>query len=168
MKRKYIILNLIYSGIFILLIAVDRITKQFAIRNLMKQEIEIIPNVFSLHYLENRGAAWGWFQNATWLFISITVAVVFAMLYFYKRIPFEKKYNLLRISIIILSAGAIGNFIDRIMWRYVVDFLYFKWINFPVFNVADCFVCIAAVLLLYCILFKYKDEEFFGKRSHTN
>lgn len=168
MKRQYVILNLIYSGIFILLIAVDRITKRFAIQNLMKQEIEIIPNVFSLHYLENRGAAWGWFQNATWLFISITVAVVFAMLYFYKRIPFEKKYNLLRISIIVLSAGAIGNFIDRIMWRYVVDFLYFKWINFPVFNVADCFVCIAAVMLLYCILFKYKDEEFFGKRSHTN
>ncbi len=168
MKKKYVIPNLIYSGIFILLIAADRFTKQFAIQNLREQEKVIIPNVFSLHYLENRGAAWGLFQNATWLFILITIIVVFAMLYFYRRIPFEKKYNLLRISIIILSAGAVGNFIDRIMWRYVVDFLYFEWINFPVFNVADCFVCIAAVLLLYCFLFKYKDEEFFGKRNHTN
>lgn len=168
MKKMYVISNLIYSGIFILLIAADRFTKQFAIRNLMEQEREIIPNVLSLHYLENRGAAWGLFQNATWLFIIITIIVVSAMLYFYSRIPFERKYNLLRTSIIILSAGAVGNFIDRILWRYVVDFLYFKWINFPVFNVADCYVCIAAVLLLYCFLFKYKDEEFFGKRNHKN
>lgn len=163
MKRKLVYANLIYTAIFILLIALDRITKQFAIDYVMKQEIDIIPNIFTLHYLENRGAAWGMLQNATWLFIIITIVVIIAMVYFYSKIPFKKDYRLLRISIIILSAGAVGNFIDRILWRYVVDFLYIKCINFPVFNIADCYVCISAVLLLYCLLFKYKDEDFFGK-----
>ena len=178
MNKKIAITNLIYTGVFILLIAFDRLTKQLAIKYLVKsvagtgvfqtQEIEIIPNVFSLHYLENRGAAWGLFQNALWLFIVITIVVVVAMLYFYSRLPFERRYHLLRVSIIVLSAGAIGNFIDRIVWRYVVDFLYFKLIDFPVFNVADCYVCVAAVLLLYCLLFKYKDEDFFGKRNRAD
>lgn len=160
--------NMLYAGIFILLLAIDRITKQMAIRYVMKQEIELIPDILSLHYLENRGAAWGWFQNATWLFVLVTIVVIAAMVYFYSHIPMEKKYSLLRVSIIILSAGAVGNFIDRMMWRYVVDFIYVKWINFPVFNVADCYVCISAVMLLYCLLVKYKDEDFFGKRNHTN
>lgn len=57
MKRKLVYANLIYTAIFILLIALDRITKQFAIDYVMKQEIDIIPNIFTLHYLENRGAA---------------------------------------------------------------------------------------------------------------
>lgn len=168
MNKKIVITNLIYTGVFILLIAFDRLTKQLAVKYLMKQEKEIIPNIFSLHYLENRGAAWGLFQNALWLFIIITIVVLVALLYFYSHLPFEKRYHLLRISIIILSAGAIGNFIDRIVWRYVVDFLYFKLIDFPVFNVADCYVCIAAVLILYCLLFKYKDEDFFGKRNRAD
>lgn len=168
MKRKLVVANMLYAGIFILLIAIDRVTKQLAIRHLRKQEVEIIPDILSLHYLENRGAAWGWFQNATWLFVLVTIIVLAAMVYFYSRIPLERRYRLLRISIIVLSAGAVGNFIDRIIWRYVVDFIYVKWINFPVFNVADCFVCISAMMLLYCLLFKYKDEEFFGKRNHNN
>ena len=168
MKRKFVVANMLYAGIFIVLIAIDRVTKQLAIRHLRKQEVEIIPDILSFHYLENRGAAWGWFQNATWLFILVTFIVLAAMVYFYSRIPLEKRYRWLRISIIVLSAGAVGNFIDRIIWRYVVDFIYVTWINFPVFNVADCFVCISAVMLLYCLLFKYKDEEFFGKRNHTN
>lgn len=168
MNRKIVFTNLIYAGVFILLIAFDRLTKHLAIRYLMKQEIELIPDIFSLHYLENRGAAWGLFQNALWLFVIITIIVVVAMLYFYSHIPFEKRYHLLRISIIVLSAGAIGNFIDRIVWHYVVDFLYFKLINFPVFNLADCYVCLAAVLILYCLLFKYKDEDFFGKRNRED
>lgn len=168
MKKRYIVSNLIYTAIFIILIVLDRVTKEFAKNTLIKGEIEVVPDVFSLHYLENRGAAWGMLQNATWLFIAITIVVICAMIYFYGRIPFKRKYIFLRISIIMLSAGAIGNFIDRIMWHYVVDFLYFKWINFPVFNVADCYVCISAIMLFYCLLIKYKDEDFFGKRDSKN
>ncbi|MCH5252130.1 MAG: signal peptidase II [Lachnospiraceae bacterium] len=165
MNRKVFITNIVYSALFIVLVAADRITKKLATIHLIKGDIELIPDVLSLHYLENRGAAWGLFQNAFWLFFIITLIVIFVMVIFYARIPFERKYLLLRFSLIVLSAGAVGNFIDRAVWHYVVDFIYFKWINFPVFNVADCFVCIAAFLLLYCLLFRYKDEDFLWKKK---
>ena len=59
-----------------------------------------------------------------------------------------------------MAAGAIGNFIDRMMWHYVVDFLYIKAINFPVFNVADCYVTVSVALLIILILFVYKEDDF--------
>lgn len=164
-NRKYVITNLLFALLFVILIAADRITKNLAVQYLRGNEIEWIPGVFSLHYLENRGAAWGMLQDAIWLFVIITIVVIAAMLYFYGRIPMERKYLLLRFTLILLAAGAIGNFIDRIMWHYVVDFLYFKYINFPVFNVADCYVCVAAVLLIYCLLFRYKEEDFLWKKK---
>lgn len=108
----------------------------------------------------------GNFPNAIWFFAIITIVVLGAMIYFYSRIPVEKKFLLLRFTIILLAAGAIGNFIDRMMWHYVVDFLYIKAINFPVFNVADCYVCVAAVLLIYCLLFRYKEEDFLWKKKN--
>lgn len=164
-NRKIIVINLIFSLLFVLLVAVDRITKNLAIHYLKGNERELIPSFFSLHYLENPGAAWGMLPNATWLFATIAVVVLAAMIYFYGKLPLERNYHLLRFALILLSAGAIGNFIDRILWRYVVDFLYFKYINFPVFNVADCYVCIAAVLLIYCLLFRYKEEDFLWKKK---
>lgn len=164
-NRKYVITNLFFAFLFVILILIDRITKNLAVQYLKGNEIELIPGVFSLHYLENRGAAWGMLQNAIWLFAIITIVVIAAMLYFYGRLPMERKYLLLRFTLILLAAGAVGNFIDRIMWHYVVDFLYFKYINFPVFNVADCYVCVAAVLLIYCLLFRYKEEDFLWKKK---
>jgi signal peptidase II len=156
---------MVFAALFVLLLAFDRITKKLAMEYLMAGDRVIIPNVLSLHYLENRGAAWGIFQNAFWLFFIITILVVAFMVFFYARIPFDKRYYLLRFTVILLSAGAIGNFIDRAVWHYVVDFIYFELINFPVFNVADCFVCISAVLLVYCLIFKYKDDDFIWKKS---
>lgn len=164
-NRKYVVTNILFSLFFVLLIAFDRISKNLAIQNLRGNEIELIPGVFSFHYLENPGAAWGMLPNAIWLFATITVVVMAAMVYFYGKIPFERKYILLRFTIILLASGAVGNFIDRIMWHYVVDFLYLKCINFPVFNIADCYVCIAAVLLIYCLLFRYKEEDFLWKKK---
>ena len=77
----------------------------------------------------------------------------------YFKLPVTKRFHLLRFCIVLLAAGALGNLIDRLMNHYVIDFIYFRLIDFPVFNVADCFVCISAVLILYCLLFRYKDEE---------
>ena len=71
-----------------------------------------------------------------------------------------KKYMLMRITIILLGSGAVGNFIDRLFLGYVRDFIYFRLINFPVFNVADCYVTIGLALFIIMILFIYKDEDF--------
>lgn len=64
-------------------------------------------------------------------------------------------------------AGALGNFIDRTLQGYVIDFFYFKWINFPIFNVADIYVTTAVILLLVLVLFYYKEEEldFIGRKK---
>ncbi len=164
-NKKFVITNLVFSLVFIALIAIDRITKDLAIIHLRGNEIELVPGVLSLHYLENPGAAWGILPDAIWLFSIITVLVIAGMAYFYSRIPFEKKYLLLRVSIIMLASGSIGNFIDRMRWHYVVDFIYFKYIHFPVFNIADCYVCISALLLIYCLLFRYKEEDFLWKKK---
>lgn len=164
--NSFLKLNIFFSAMFIILIAIDRLTKQWAIDSLRIKEWKIIPGFFSFHYLENRGAAWGILQNATAFFVIITIVILAVMVYFYGKIPTQNRYHLLRFSILILAAGAFGNFIDRIQLGYVVDFIYVECISFPVFNIADCYVCIAAVLLLYCLLYKYKDEEFLWKKKN--
>ena len=66
----------------------------------------------------------------------------------------------MRIICFVISAGAIGNFLDRVRLNYVVDFIYFSPINFPVFNVADIYVTVSFAVLILLIFFKYKEEDF--------
>ena len=74
--------------------------------------------------------------------------------------PLEKKYRYLEFLLIFISAGAVGNMIDRIRMNYVVDFFYFKLINFPIFNVADIYVSVSCVLLAILVIFYYKENDF--------
>ncbi|MDK2809143.1 MAG: signal peptidase [Clostridiales bacterium] len=156
MKRaiKFTVLN-------ILLIFFDQFTKHLAKNKLMGNDgWDLIPGVFKLQYLENRGAAFGMFQNQLLFLIPVTIIIFLGIIYIYGRIPREKRFLPLEYLCIFISAGAIGNFIDRVLNNYVVDFLYFELINFPIFNVADCYVTISAVLLLVLGLFYYKEEDF--------
>ena len=70
------------------------------------------------------------------------------------------RYFWLRFCAVLVCAGAIGNMIDRIRLNYVIDFFYFSLIDFPIFNVADCYVVVACVLFAILVLFYYKDEDF--------
>lgn len=143
-----------------LLLVLDQLTKFYAITHLKENgPIALIKDVFEFHYLENRGIAFGLFQNKYMLFVALTVIILIVIGYFYIRIPDTKRYTPLRITLVLLTAGAIGNMIDRVYHNFVVDFLYFKLINFPIFNVADCYVTIAMGLLVILILFYYKEEE---------
>lgn len=150
----------IFSLIIILIIA-DQLTKLWALADLRGSEgIPVISGVFELQYLENRGAAFGILQDKQILFLLITVAVAVLLTYIYIRIPEEKKYTPIRICYVLLMAGAFGNLIDRVARGYVVDFFYFKLIDFPIFNVADIYVTVTMVLLIGLILFYYKEEDF--------
>ncbi len=139
-----------------LLVLLDQITKYWAYNNLRTIDyITIINEIFRLNYCENRGAAWGMLQGKIWLFAIITVLVIGAVIWFIiKKKPQSK---LLIYSLTLLTGGAIGNFIDRIVRGFVVDFLDFHLINFPIFNVADCFVVVGAILLAVYILFFSPD-----------
>ena len=91
------------------------------------------------------------------MILTIVMLIVFSA--FYLRVPNEKRFVFLDLILIFFIAGAIGNFIDRITQQYVVDFFYFKLIDFPIFNVADIYVTCAAVVMIILGLFYYKDED---------
>ena len=144
----------------VLLVLIDQWTKGLAVKYLMgNQGIPIINGVFRLKYLENRGAAFGMLQNQQAFFFVMTIIVLGLLGYLYFKMPISKRYLPLEYTTILLISGAIGNFIDRTVQNYVVDFLYFELIDFPIFNVADCYVVIATCLFALLILFYYKEEE---------
>ncbi|SFR99749.1 signal peptidase II [Anaeromicropila populeti] len=149
-----------------LLVLIDQLTKYWAATHLKgKEPIEILKNVFELNYLENQGAAFGIFQNQFTFLTIMTTIISVGLLFYFIKLPNDKRMNPMRIIIVFIWAGAIGNSIDRLSNQYVIDFLYFKLINFPIFNVADCYVTVSLFILAFLILFFYKDEELSWKAS---
>lgn len=147
--------------IFFVLLLIDQLTKLWAVKILKPiGSIKIIHNVLEIYYVENRGAAFGIMQNKQWFFLIITLAVLVCLLWISGKIPEEKHFVPLKACLYFVGAGAVGNMIDRVFRKYVVDFIYFSLINFPVFNVADIYVTVAAVMLVILILFFYQEEDF--------
>ena len=157
-SRKFYILSVIC---IVLLIAFDRITKYLAVVFLMGTEgITLIDGVLRLTYLENRGAAFGILQGMQPIFWALTAVFLIVAAWFLRKVPKEKKYIPISISVMVLVSGAVGNFIDRIINGYVVDFIYFEIIDFPIFNVADIYVTLSVVALVALIIFYYKEGDF--------
>ncbi len=145
----------------VFLVALDQYTKALAVEHLKgKPPIPLVPDVFELFYLENRGAAFGILQNRQTVFIVMVMVVCVFAVYYYFRIPMGRRYSPIRVCTVFLVAGAAGNGIDRIRQGYVVDFFYFKLIDFPVFNVADIYVTCTVFALLLLIFFYYEEEDF--------
>ena len=150
----------IFSLFTVILIAFDQWTKILAYDKLRVDGPFVIwKGVFELLYSENRGAAFGILQGQKWFFLLVAAAVVIVILVFLYKMPNDKKMFPMFLCTVLLASGAIGNVIDRLSRGFVVDFLYFKLINFPIFNVADCYVVIAAGLLILLTGFYYKDED---------
>lgn len=144
-------LLLFFIGI-ILLVLIDQLTKLLVINTIKGVEtLPLIQDVFHLTYWENRGAAFGILQNQRVFFVVLTILIVLAVVIF--MIVKKPKSLMLCTSLTLLMGGAIGNFIDRALKGYVVDFLDFRLINFPIFNAADCFVVVGAVLLAVYLIF---------------
>lgn len=148
--------------ISIILVIFDQFTKYLAATHLKEQpNIVLWEGVFELQYLENRGAAFGIMQGQKLFFVIFTSVAMIAIAWFYfKKIPYDTRYRFLDIICILLFSGGIGNFIDRIRLNYVIDFLYFSLIDFPIFNVADIYVTVAAFAMILLGLFYYKDEDY--------
>lgn len=160
-KKSSIVYGICGLAGILLLTFIDQWTKYLAVLHLKNQEsIVLIPGVFQLQYLENHGAAFGILQGQQWIFFLMTIVYLVAAVWIYLRIPKTKKYFPLHMIAVVLTAGALGNFIDRISQGYVVDFFYFSLIDFPIFNVADIYVVLSFIGLAICILFVYKDKDF--------
>lgn len=146
--------------LLLILIFIDQLTKHFAVVYLKDQmPIKLIDGVFELNYLENRGAAFGMLQNQKFFFIFIAVVILSVIAYVLLKTPNQRKYVKLHIALVFIASGAIGNMIDRLKLDYVVDFLYFSLINFPIFNVADIYVTLSAIYLVILLLFVYKERD---------
>ena len=146
-----------------LIVAADQLTKYLVVTNIpLHAQVEFIPNVLGLTYVKNTGAAFSSFQGMQWLFAIIfavfTVAVVWE--YIKKAMPFTK-FD--RWCIAAIYGGGLGNMIDRIRFGQVVDMIETQFMDFPVFNVADCFItCGCIALIAHLILFNrafWKEEK---------
>jgi len=136
----------------IVVILIDQISKFFVIKFLYHSQIEIIPNIFSLTYVENPGTAWGLFAEFNAIIQVILPIVILGILIYFSYT--SKSKSDIVFSTFILG-GAIGNYIDRMMRGYVIDFLDFKvW---PVFNFADVMIVIGCILM--CINIFRKGED---------
>ena len=165
------------------LVVLDQITKYMAVIHLKGREPFVLINgVFQLRYLENQSAAFS-FDPVTLIhrifhisyfdanpaaflsckmafFVILTLAVLVLLVVIYRRIPWNRHFLGLNLTLIGFGAGAIGNLIDRVLRNYVVDFFDFTLINFPIFNVADIYVTGAAIALVVIVIFFYKEEDY--------
>lgn len=143
-KGKTVLLTAVTGAV---LLAADQLTKYLAV-GLHDREIELIPGVLSLVYLENRGAAFGIFAGQRWLFVIVSLVFMAGAAFYIIRSAPDPKKRIPCLLVSIIAAGALGNMIDRALLGFVRDFIYFKLIDFPVFNVADICVTVAAFLLV--------------------
>lgn len=151
---------LLYIIAVLLMIALDQAVKLWALTSLQTQHtIPLIENVFHLTYVENRGAAFSLFAqfDSRWIFVALACVITVVIL-----IALQKEYMqtvLGRWSLVLIAAGALGNAIDRVAHGFVVDLFDFRLIHFPVFNVADIFICIGGALFVIYFMFQHKDKQ---------
>ena len=158
-KRRVIMLVIDFV-LIVLLTAFDQFTKYLSVKKLKGQDaFVLIDGVLELDYLENRGAAFGMLQNQKFFILFIGVIFMAIILFFMFRLPEKKKYDVMHILLSFIVAGGIGNMIDRFMLGYVVDFISFVLINYPIFNVADIYVVCATIGLFIVFLFVYKEKD---------
>jgi len=142
------------------LLSLDQFTKYLAISHLKGQPaIVLIDDVLELSYVENRGVAFSLFQNRNTWFIVLGFIILALLLYVITRIPADRKYRIAHILMAVLIAGALGNLIDRLRHGFVVDFISFVLIHFPVFNVADCYLVVCTVSICVLFMFVYQEED---------
>ena len=158
--------------IIIVLIMIDQFTKYLAVQNLKDQPAYIVlRDILEFDYLENRGVAFGMLQNKKILILLTGILLLAGVLMVMFKMPSGRKFTILHIIFSVIIAGGIGNMIDRIRFDFVVDFISFVLIDFPTFNVADCYiVCATIILFIMCVfVLKEEDLEFISfKKSKEN
>ena len=160
-KKKTLYDYIMYAAILVGGIVIDQLTKWLVVTNMeMYEHIPVIKiagvDIACLYRTTNDGAAFGMLDNAPWVFNTISVVAILAMLAYLFLGHAESKLSGIALSMLI--SGGLGNMIDRISLHYVIDFIYIDVINFAVFNAADSFVCVGAGLLVLALILEMKAE----------
>lgn len=157
--KKYLRLAIIELFFVGLVIALDLITKATIYEKVFNDgKMNLINGVLSFFAVQNTGASFGIFDDKT-IVLTIVSAVSAIGLLVFLIVSIKERNLMLRIALILIIGGAIGNLIDRVALGYVRDFIYFELINFAVFNVADSALTIGTILLVIYVLFFYKQKE---------
>ncbi len=156
---QYLLMGLLAAVV----VVADQLSKLWVVNNIpLHTQIDAIPGLFHLTYVQNTGAAFSSFRGMQWLFMLIFAAFTLAIIWEFskKAMPFTA---LERWCIAAVYAGGLGNMIDRVRLGYVVDMIEVDFIRFPVFNVADCFITCGCILLIFHLVFFnkefWKDEK---------
>jgi signal peptidase II len=159
---------LFYYIIALFVVLIDQATKWLIVKNMKYGEsIKVIEDFFYITSHRNRGAAWGILQGQMWFFYAITVIVIIGIIYYIQKAA--KGNTLLGISLALMLGGAIGNFIDRVFRKEVVDFIqtFIFSYDFPIFNIADSALVIGVALLMVQMLREERQakEKSYGKNG---
>ena len=158
-------MQFLYMALFAAgIVAVDQITKFLTVAHIgLHHHVEMLPGVLGLTYVQNTGAAFSSFEGMQWLFAVIFLIFTGLILweYFKKPQPFTR---LERWCIAAIYGGGLGNMIDRLRYGYVVDMIKTEFMEFPVFNVADCFITCGCIMLLVHLVFFNKAFWKDGKK----
>lgn len=150
----------IWCAVMIILItAFDQVTKLLAVKYLKGNEpVDFIKGIVRFNYSENTGMAFSMFSGARWFFVAVTAVVCIGILWY--LFSNRCRHLWLYWSLGVVCAGGLGNLIDRAVYGYVVDFIEPVFINFAIFNIADCAVTLgAALLIIYFIFDLFKKED---------
>lgn len=144
----------LFMGIFVVIATVlDQLSKLWVVNNIpLHGEIPVLSGIFHLTYAQNTGAAWSMLSGMQWLFLLIFLAFTLGIIWesSKKRWPFT---TFDRWCIAVVYAGGLGNIIDRIRLGYVVDMIEVEFIDFPVFNLADCCITCGCIALVVHLVF---------------
>ena len=158
---QYLWMALFAAGI----VAADQLTKLWVVEQIpLYGHVPALDGLFHLTYVQNTGAAWSSFQGMTWLFVLVFALFAAAIVWEFskKRWPFTTGERWL---IVAVFGGGLGNMIDRLRLGYVVDMICLDFMEFPVFNVADCFISCGCILLLAHLIFFNKEFWKDGKKA---
>lgn len=146
------------AGMIVLFIGLDQLTKYWAEQTLSSiGSMPVLGDVLTFQYAQNTGAAFGILKDQQWIFMTATIllSLLFMYLLFFRKVG----RPIMQWALILICAGGIGNLIDRFAHGYVTDFIYLKFINFPIFNIADiCVVCGSILFIAGILIFKPKES----------
>ena len=151
----------LFAVVAVVALVLDRITKVWAVASIPASGADFIPGLLGFRLVYNKGASFGMLEGATIFFLAITLVICVAIIVYLVRV---KRHGMLEVAVLgALFAGALGNAYDRLAYGQVTDFLNFEFIDFPVFNVADCCITVGVVLWILYVIFSpqspFADER---------
>ncbi len=150
----------LYIVSVLLMVLLDQAVKYWAFTVVKAQAtLPVVDGIFHFTYVENRGAAFSLFErlDSPWIFAVLAVIVSVMIFVVLKRGLVQTSLG--RLSLVLILSGALGNAVDRITHGFVIDMFDFRFINFPVFNVADILICTGGVLFVWYVMFQHQDGQ---------